>query len=87
MMESVTTDDALSCLEEADLMEPVMERLMERMEFHVNHRVQGRLEPGIVTFSKVYGILGQSKEAQKLAGKIADWRNRKQAENNGKADV
>ncbi len=87
MMESVTTDDALSCLEKADLMEPVMERLMERMEFHVNHRVQGRLEPGIVTFSKVYGILGQTKDAQKLAGKIADWRNRKQAENNGKEDV
>lgn len=78
MMESVTSDDALSCLKEAGLMEPVMERLMGRMEFYVNHRVQGRLESGIITFSKVYGILGQTKEVPKLAGKIAAWSARKQ---------
>ena len=32
MMECVTTDDALKYLKEADLMEPVMERIMEKME-------------------------------------------------------
>lgn len=71
MMESVTTDDALKHLQEAGLREQVMERLMERMEFYVNHRVQGSLEIGVITFSKVYGILGQTKKVPKLAGKIA----------------
>ena len=74
MMECVTTDDALNCLQEAGLVGQVMERLMERMEFYVNQRVQGRLEPGVLTFSKVHGILGQTKKAPKLAERIAKQR-------------
>lgn len=71
MMESVTTDDALKYLKGAGKLEPVMERLMERMEFYVNQRVQKRLELGVITFSKVYGILGQTGKAPDLAEKIA----------------
>ena len=71
MMESVTTDDALQYLKEAGRMEAVMERLMERMEFYVNQRVQNRLELGVITFSKVYGILGQTGKASDLVRKIA----------------
>lgn len=71
MMKCVTTDDALHCLQEAELTVPVMERLMERMEFYVNQRVQNRLELGVVTFSKVYGVLGETKKVPDLAGKIA----------------
>lgn len=76
IMESVTTDDALRHLKEAGLMEPVMERLMERMEFCVNHRTQNRLELGVLTFSKVYGILGQTEKVPELAEKIAAGRGR-----------
>ncbi len=72
MMESVTTDDAIGYLKEAGLLEPVMERLMERMDFYVNQRVQSSLELGVVTFSKVHGILGQTKNASKLLQKIAE---------------
>lgn len=71
MMESVTTDDALRYLEEAGRMEPVMERLMGRMEFYVNQRAQNRLELGVITFSKVYGILGQTGNVSDLTEKIA----------------
>lgn len=78
MMESVTTDDALKCLKEAGLMEQVMERLMERMEFYVNHRTQNRLELGVITFSKVYGILGQTKKVPELAEKTAAGRRCKE---------
>lgn len=74
MMESVTTDDALECLQEAGLVKPVMERLMERMEFYVGQRVQKQLELGIITFSKVYGVLGQTGSATELAEKIAEQR-------------
>ena len=65
----------LSCLEKAGLTEQVMKRLMERMEFYVNQRVQNRLETGILTFSRVYGILGQTGNVTELAGKIACWRD------------
>lgn len=71
MMESVTTDDALCYLKEAGRMEAVMERLMERMEFYVNQRAQNRLELGVITFSKVYGILGQTGKVPDLTEKIA----------------
>lgn len=71
MMDSVTTDNALKYLQEAGLMEPVMGRLTDRMAFYVNQRVQNRLESGIVTFSKVYGVLGQTENVPRLAEKIA----------------
>lgn len=71
MMESVTTDDALKYLQEAGMTGQVMERLMERMEYYVTQRVQSRLELGVITFSKVYGVLGKTKKASELAQKIA----------------
>lgn len=70
MMECVTTDDALKYLKEADLMEPVMERIMEKMEFYVNQRAQHQLELGVITFSNVFGILGQTKNVPELVKKI-----------------
>lgn len=70
MMECVTTDDALEYLKEADLMEPVMERIMEKMEFYVNQRAQHQLELGVITFSNVFGILGQTKNVPDLVKKI-----------------
>lgn len=74
MMECVTTDDAIACLEECGLTEGVMERLTERMEFYVNQRVQNHLEAGVITFSKVYGLLGQTGKVPKLAEMIAGQR-------------
>lgn len=70
MMECVTTGDALKYLKEADLMEPVMERIMEKMEFYVNQRAQHQLELGVITFSNVFGILGQTKNVPDLVKKI-----------------
>ncbi len=70
MMACVTTDDALGYLKEAGLLQPVMERLMERMEFYVDQRAQGRLELGIVTFSKECGVLGQTPRVPELIRKI-----------------
>lgn len=75
MMECVTTDDALGCLQETGQIRPVMDRLMERMEFYVNQRAQGRLETGVITFSKVYGVLGQTANVPKLTERIAEQRD------------
>ncbi len=71
MMESVTTDDALACLQEIQMTGPVMERIMERIEYYVNQRTREKLEIGVLTFSKVYGILGETKKVQMLARRLA----------------
>ena len=70
MMECVTTDDALKYLKEAGLLKPVMDRIMERMEFYVNHRTQSSIELGVITFSNVFGILGQTSKVPNLVEKI-----------------
>ncbi|MCC8140203.1 MAG: cobalt-precorrin-5B (C(1))-methyltransferase CbiD [Lachnospiraceae bacterium] len=70
MMDCVTTDDALKYLDEAGLISPVMERLMERMEFYVNQRAMRKLELGVITFSNVYGVLGQTRKVPELIEKI-----------------
>ena len=70
MMECVTTDDALKYLKEAGLLKPVMDRIMERMEFYVNHRTQSSIELGVITFSNVFGILGQTSKVPDLVEKI-----------------
>ena len=69
MMECVTTDDALKYLKEADLMETVMERIMEKIEKYMN-QVGHQLELGVITFSNVFGILGQTKNVPDLVKKI-----------------
>ncbi|MCC8162645.1 MAG: cobalt-precorrin-5B (C(1))-methyltransferase CbiD [Lachnospiraceae bacterium] len=74
MMDCVTTDDALKYLDEAHMVEPVMERLMERMEFYVNQRAMNELELGVITFSNVYGVLGQTAKVPELVEKIAEQR-------------
>ncbi len=75
MMECVTTDDALKYLKEAGFLEEVMDRLMDKMEFYVNQRVQGSLELGVITFSKVYGVLGQTARVESLVEKIGEQRS------------
>jgi len=66
LMESVTTDDAIAILREAGLAEPVLERLVERMAFHVSARTGGAVEFGILVFSNRYGLLGSTRNIEKL---------------------
>ena len=62
----------LKYLKEADLMEPVMERIMEKMEFYVNQRAQHQLELGVITFSNVFRHPWSDKERTRPGEK--DWK-------------
>ena len=42
-------------------MEPFIGWIMQKMEFYVNQRAQHQLELVVITFSNVFGILGQTK--------------------------
>ena len=66
LMDCITTDEALDILKEKGLLEPVMKRLMERMEFYVDHRSGKSLERGILTFSLEQGVLGESTDVRRL---------------------
>ena len=66
LMDCVTTDEALDILKDAGLLEGVMNRLMERMEFYVSHRSGGAFSCGVITFSLKHGILGKSEHAEEI---------------------
>ena len=72
LMDCVTTDDALELLQEAGLLSPVMEDLMEWMEFYVNHRCGSGMEIGVLTFSNRQGLLGKTGQADSLLEKLKE---------------
>ena len=41
----------------------------------MNQRAQGSLETGVITFSKVYGVLGQTVHVDDLVEKIGEQRS------------
>lgn len=66
LMACVTTDEALDILKDAGLLEEVMSRLTERMEFYINHRSGSAFSCGVITFSQKHGILGSSTHAEEI---------------------
>lgn len=72
LMNCITTDEALEILKEKSLLEPVMERLLERMEFYIDHRSGKGLERGILTFSLEQGVLGESQDVRRLISCIKE---------------
>ena len=67
MLECVSCDDCLRLL--GDRKEKVLLRLMERIRFHLQYRA-GDMEIGCAMFSKEYGLLGRTENAEELAGRI-----------------
>ena len=63
---SVTADHALEILRNAGLMEETMQRIMERIEYHIKARLQNRISAGALVFSNEYGLLGQTGGAERL---------------------
>ncbi len=72
ILDCVTCDDVLRILQEEDCFAPPMRRLTERVAFHLQHRGGEVLETGAVLFSKEYGILGQSANAEALLRRITE---------------
>lgn len=72
IMGCISTDDALDVLNEADLIPAVSERLVERIEFYMNHRTGGSIRTGAVIFSSVYGLLGKTSLADTLIETIKE---------------
>ena len=66
IMDSAMTDDMLAILDKAGLRKAVMESVMERTVAQYENRHLGSIQAGMVTFSKVFGILGETENARKI---------------------
>lgn len=66
MMDSVTTDEVINILKKNELYDSTMESILEKVEYHLKQRCYGELPIGAILFSKEHGILGMTKEAERL---------------------
>ena len=70
IMGSATTDEMLSILDEAGLCKTVVDSIMKKIGYHISSRTQGKTEVGVITFSKISGILGTTGKAEEILDKI-----------------
>ena len=62
----LTTDEVTKILKREQIFEPVMDKVTERIDFYMQHRVHGKIKTAAFMFSNVYGILGKTKAADEL---------------------
>lgn len=70
VMDCISTDDALDIVEEEHLLNEVSGIMMEKIEFHMNHRTGGAIRTGAVMFSSKYGLLGKTSLADVLLDEV-----------------
>ena len=70
IMDCISTDDALDVINEEDLIPKVSELLLEKIEYHMNHRTGGAIRTAAVMFSSVYGPLGRTSLADELLDEV-----------------
>ncbi|MGN0976821.1 MAG: cobalt-precorrin-5B (C(1))-methyltransferase CbiD [Faecousia sp.] len=75
ILECVACDDALRLLREVGKLDSTLLRLTDRVAFHLKHRAGETLETGAVLFSKEYGILGKTENADRLLNRILGFPN------------
>ncbi|MBQ5341862.1 MAG: cobalt-precorrin-6A synthase, partial [Oscillospiraceae bacterium] len=66
LMDSAMTDDMLAILDESGLREQVMQSIMERTDLLLKHRPLGSMNRAVISFSKEYGVLGMTEQAQDI---------------------
>ena len=72
ILEAGTTDEALAVLDSYGILKETMAVVMEKIQFYLDHRSYEQILLGAVVFSNVYGLLGQTRDAEKLIHKIQE---------------
>ena len=62
----LTTDEVTKILKREQIFEPVMDKVTEKIDFYMQHRVHGKIKTAAFMFSNVYSILGKTKAADEL---------------------
>ena len=71
LLQAATADRCIEILDGAGLREPVLRRLLEAIQLHLDRRVQGKYRVGTVLFSNTYGLLGQTEPGREI---IQSWK-------------
>ena len=71
ILSCVACDDVLRILSEHGGYEKTMDRILVKIQDHLSHRAD-EMEIGAVTFSKEYGLLGETPNARRLLKKILE---------------
>lgn len=66
IMDSITTDQMIGCLDRTGIREEVMDSIFRRMDMHMGRRIRGQLRYGVFMFSEKYGLLGKAGEAEEI---------------------
>lgn len=67
ILDTLTTEEAVTLLEKYGLKEQVIPLLMERILYYLDKRAYGKLELGLVLFSNEHGLLGMSENAVQMS--------------------
>lgn len=70
IMDAATTDAGLAILDEVGMREDVVQSLLDAMQLQLDHRTQGTLRAGVLTFSNELGLLGLTRGAREI---LASW--------------
>lgn len=70
ILDCISTDDALEVIEPTGLIPEVSRILMDRIEYHMNHRTGGAIRTSAVVFSSVYGLLGKTSLADEMLDEV-----------------
>lgn len=62
----LTTDEVTKVLKRENIFEPVIDKVTDKIDFYMQHRVHGKIKTAALMFSNVYGILGKTKYADEL---------------------
>ncbi len=66
LYQALTTDEMTKILKREGLFEAVMDEAVKKIDFYMQKRVHGKVKTGAVLFSNVYGILGETANAEEL---------------------
>ena len=64
ILECVTTEEAVSVIEESGKLQQVMEQIAERICYYMENRAGGKMKTDCILFSSEYGELAKSKGAE-----------------------
>ncbi|PWM37167.1 MAG: cobalamin biosynthesis protein CbiD [Clostridiales bacterium] len=70
IMDSLTTDEAVRILDEAEIKDEALRSLTGRVEYHLKARVGEDIPTGAILFSNRYGVLGRTALADALCRQI-----------------
>ena len=70
ILAGAVVDEMLSQLEAVGLRDAAMQAVLEQIEEQLAHRLSSRLRAAVITFSKVYGLLGETAGSEELLARV-----------------